>query len=321
MQRLQVSWISVYEKKIRIGTRGSQLALWQANFIKSKIQNLFPGLDVVLNIIKTTGDRITDRPLALVGGKGLFVKEIENALLNNDIDLAVHSMKDMPGELPHGLVVGAIPQRANPFDVLIAKDNSLLSDYKKNAKIGTSSLRRASQIKYIRPDLTIESIRGNLDTRIKKLKAGDYDAIVLAAAGLHRLGQENEITEYLDETTMIPAVGQGALCIETRLNDSITAPIMEKLDHPDTRVCVNGERAFLKQIEGSCHIPVACFGKIVDNKVVMTAVVASEDGKNLVKEQLVSTMDRVESSGRALARQVLEKGGQKILECLNSNDG
>ncbi len=308
------------KKKICIGTRGSKLALWQTNFIKSKIKCLFSDLNVDLKIIKTMGDKITDRPLAMVGGKGLFVKEIETALLNKEIDLAVHSMKDMPGELPEGLVIGAIPERENPFDVLISKDNSLLADYKKGAKIGTSSLRRASQIKYIRPDAEIESIRGNIDTRIQKLKAGDYDAIVLAAAGLRRLGQGKQITEYLDETIMIPAVGQGALCIETRENDGDIAEIMEKLDHYDTRICVTGERAFLKQIEGSCHIPVACFGKIQNNKVLLTAVVASVDGKALIKEQIISPINKVEHSGQVLADQVLEKGGRKILEQLNLND-
>ncbi|WP_457551383.1 hydroxymethylbilane synthase [Desulfobacula sp.] len=308
------------KKNICIGTRGSQLALWQANFIKSEIARLFSDLNVELKIIKTTGDRITDRPLAMVGGKGLFVKEIETALLNNDIDLAVHSMKDMPGELPKGLVIGAIPKRENPFDVLISKDNRLFSDYKKGAKIGTSSLRRASQIKHIRPDLTIVSIRGNLDTRIKKLKAGDYDAIVLAAAGLRRLGQDNEITEYLDETIMIPAAGQGALCIETRENDESIAKVMEKLDHFDTRICVTGERAFLKQVEGSCHIPVACFGKIQNNDVLLTAVVASEDGKELIKEHMICPRNKIKISGRNLAKKILEKGGKKILEQLNSND-
>ncbi|MBC8439258.1 MAG: hydroxymethylbilane synthase [Deltaproteobacteria bacterium] len=308
------------KKKICIGTRGSQLALWQANFIKSEIEHLFPDLIVELKIIKTTGDMITDRPLAMVGGKGLFVKEIETALLNNDIDIAVHSMKDMPGKLPCGLIIGAIPERENPFDVLISKDNSLLTDYKKGAKIGTSSLRRASQIKHIRPDVIIESIRGNLDTRIKKLKAGDYDAIVLAAAGLRRLGQDSAITEYLDETIMIPAVGQGALCIETRDNDDDIAAIMKKLDHRDTRICVTGERAFLKQIEGSCHIPVACFGKIKGHDVLLTAVVASEDGKELIKEHILSPINKVEPSGQALAVKVLEKGGKKILEQLNAND-
>ena len=307
------------KKKIRIGTRGSKLALWQANFIKSEIERLCPDFNVKLKIIKTTGDRITDRPLAMIGGKGLFVKEIETALLNNDIDIAVHSMKDMPGELPEGLVIGAIPKRENPFDVLISKNNYLLTDYEKGAKIGTSSLRRASQIKHIRPDVTIVSIRGNLDTRIKKLKSGEYDAIVLAAAGLIRLDQKNEITQYLDETIMLPAVGQGALCIETRENDDDIASIMKKLDHPDTRICVTGERAFLKQIEGSCHIPVACFGKITGNDVVLTAVVASVNGKKLIKEQIISPVDKVENSGRILADKILEKGGRKILEALNSN--
>ncbi|WP_300462008.1 hydroxymethylbilane synthase [Desulfobacula sp.] len=309
------------KKTVWIGTRGSQLALWQANFIKSEIQHLFPDLTVELKVIKTTGDRITDRPLAMIGGKGLFVKEIETALLNKEIDLAVHSMKDMPGELPKGLTIGAIPERENPFDALISRDHRRLADYETGAKIGTSSLRRASQIKHIRPDVTIVSIRGNLDTRIKKLDAGEYDAIVLAAAGLRRLGQANRITEYLDETTMIPAVGQGALCIETRQHDDTIAPIMAKLDHSDTHICVTGERAFLRRIEGSCHIPVACFGKITDQGVMLTAVVASEDGRELIREQLISPLDQMENAGQVLADKVLEKGGKKILERLNSNDG
>jgi len=307
------------KQNLIIGTRGSQLALWQANFIKSEIESLFPDLKVELKIIKTTGDTITDRPLALVGGKGLFVKEIENALLNNEIDIAVHSMKDMPGEIPEGLQIGAIPKRANPFDVLISRDGSLFKDYKKGAKIGTSSLRRASQLKHLRPDITIESIRGNLDTRIRKLKSGDYDAIVLAAAGLLRLGQEKEITEYLDQTVMIPAVGQGALCIETRKNDPDIEIISAKLDDYGTRICVEGERAFLRRIEGSCHIPVACFGKIVKQEVWLTAVVASEDGKEIIKEHIAAPFDKVKENGRTLADLILEKGGKKILESLNSN--
>jgi hydroxymethylbilane synthase len=301
------------KNKIIIGTRGSQLALWQANFIKSEIERHFPELAVALNIIKTTGDRITDRPLAQVGGKGLFVKEIESALLNGDIDLAVHSMKDMPGILPDGLTIGAIPERENPYDVLISKDNLPLSDYHPGAKVGTSSLRRASQIKHVRPDLNIVSIRGNLDTRIKKLKSGEYDAIVLAAAGLHRLEQKNEISEYLDESVMIPAVGQGALCIESRMDDPGIQPVMTKLDHFETRICVEGERAFLKQIEGSCHIPVACFGKIKDKQVIMTAVVASEDGQQVIREQVSASFEDVVESGQKLAEQLLANGGKEIL--------
>ncbi|MCP3941858.1 MAG: hydroxymethylbilane synthase [Desulfobacteraceae bacterium] len=308
------------KKNIRIGTRGSQLALWQANHIKACINKKFPELEVEILIIKTTGDRITDRPLSMVGGKGLFVKEIENALLNNDIDLAVHSMKDMPGDLPRGLIIGAIPERENPFDVMIARDNKLLADYPANAKIGTGSLRRGSQLKANRPDLEILSIRGNLDTRIKKLKSGEYDAIVLAAAGLRRLGQEKQITQYLDEDLMVPAVGQGALCIEIRENDPDISSIMEKLDHEPTRICVAGERAFLKQIEGSCHIPVACYGKFQGPQVILTALVASEDGQQVIKKQIVSPEDSVLDQGRKLADQLLENGGKQILESLNSND-
>lgn len=308
------------KKPLIIGTRGSQLALWQAEFVKSEIQRRFPDQTVELNIIKTTGDAITDRPLALVGGKGLFVKEIENALLTHEIDLAVHSMKDMPGDLPEGLIIGAVPPRANPFDVLISNSGRVLSDYRPGARIGTSSLRRASQIRYLRPDLQIDSIRGNLDTRIRKLRSGDYDAIVLAAAGLIRLGQAHCITQYLDDSLMIPAVGQGALCIETRDHDPDIERIASSLDHYETRICVEGERAFLKTIEGSCHIPVACFGRIVDHQVLLTAMVASEDGRQLIREQLISPMDTVQTVGNALALRILEKGGKTILEALNSHD-
>nr|WP_320191043.1 hydroxymethylbilane synthase [uncultured Desulfobacter sp.] len=302
---------------ICIGTRGSMLALWQANHVKETIENAFPDIQVDINIIKTTGDRVTDRPLAMVGGKGLFVKEIESALLDGTIDLAVHSMKDMPGELPEGLVIGAIPERANPFDVLISGQGALFKDYPQGAVIGTSSLRRGSQLKHLRPDLEIKSIRGNLDTRLKKLKSGEYAAIVLAAAGLERLGQGSEITEYLTETDMVPAVGQGALCIETRENDPDMADILSVLDHDPTRICVTGERAFLKEIEGSCHIPVACFGKILDNRVILTAVVASEDGESLIKETIEASLEQVTEKGRELAKLVLDKGGKRILEALN----
>jgi hydroxymethylbilane synthase len=306
-------------QKLFIGTRGSDLALWQANFIKSEIERLVSDFSVELKIIRTTGDKITDRPLALVGGKGLFVKEIESALLNKEIDIAVHSMKDMPNELPAGLIIGAVPERANPFDVLISKKGQSLKDYDRGAKVGTSSLRRSSQLLYSRPDLRLESIRGNLDTRLRKLDSGDYDAIVLAAAGLIRLQQERRITEYLDESLMVPAVGQGALCVESRKDDSRLERVLSALDHYDTRICVEGERAFLKRIGGSCHIPVACFGKIKDQEVFLTAAVSSIDGKQLIKEQILSRKDKVRESGTILAERILEKGGKKILEDLNLN--
>lgn len=305
---------------VRIGTRGSQLALWQANYIKDRIETAFPDKTVEIITIKTTGDRITDRPLAAVGGKGLFVKEIEAALLEERVDLAVHSMKDMPGELPKGLVIGVIPERENPYDVLISRDHKVLAEYAKGAKIGTSSLRRGSQLKHARPDLEIASIRGNLDTRLRKLKEGEYDAIVLAAAGLRRLGQADEISEYLTDATMVPAVGQGALCIESRETDPEMEEIMAALDHGPTRVCVEGERAFLRKIEGSCHIPVACFGKITDDgRVLLTAVVASEDGREVIRESMTAGTGEVEAMGQKLAEQLLANGGKRILENLNDS--
>jgi hydroxymethylbilane synthase len=308
------------KSEIRIGTRGSQLALWQANHVKELIENAFPGVTVDLDVIKTTGDRITDRPLAAVGGKGLFVKEIETALMDGRIDLAVHSMKDMPGHLPDGLTIGAIPERENPYDALISRQGQMLADYPRGAVIGTSSLRRGSQIKHARKDLIIRSIRGNLDTRLGKLRSGEFDAIILAAAGLKRLGQGHEITQTLDETTMVPAVGQGALCIETRQADQDMATVMAALAHEPTRICVAGERAFLKQIEGSCHIPVACFGKLMeDGQVSLTGLVASEDGTQVVRETVIATAADIEANGRALADRLLDQGGRRILEELNQD--
>ncbi len=305
---------------IRIGTRGSRLALWQAHFVKSRIESFYPDKNVEIITIKTKGDRITDRPLALIGGKGLFVKEIETRLLENEIDLAVHSMKDMPGELPDNLTIGVVPQRENPFDVLISRKGLQLSDYPQGARIGTSSLRRASQIKYLRPDLTLLPIRGNLDTRIEKLASGEFDAIVLAAAGLIRLGQKARITQYLTESQMIPAVGQGALCIETRKDDPTINEILKPLDHRETNICVSGERAFLKQLGGSCHVPVACFGTITGSNITLTGMIASEDGTKLLKNQLSGPLENTGQLGGQLADILLAKGGKSILENLFSNE-
>lgn len=307
-------------QSIRIGTRGSQLALWQANHIKSEIERHIPGIRTEIVIIKTTGDRITDRPLAMVGGKGLFVKEIETQLLENRIDLAVHSMKDMPGDLPDGLTIGAVPERENPFDVLISRDNTRLKDYRPGTVIGTSSLRRASQIMNLRPDVTVSNIRGNLDTRINKLKSGEYDAIILAAAGLIRLGRAGDITEYLNEVQMIPAAGQGALCVEIRENDGRIQPLMDRIDDPDTRTCVMGERSFLRHLGGSCHIPVACFGKLTENGITLTGLVASEDGTRIISEKITGEPDQSQALGVQLAKTLLAKGGKSILEDLKSDE-
>jgi len=306
------------KKTIRIGTRGSKLALWQANWVKDTICLGFPEIKVKIITIKTTGDMIVDRPLAMVGGKGLFVKEIEKALMESSIDIAVHSMKDMPGELPDSLVIGAIPKRENPFDVLISRGNLTLKELPAGARVGTSSLRRASQIKHVRPDLEISSIRGNLDTRLKKLASGEFDATLLAAAGLIRLGMEDVISEYMDEDVMLPAVGQGALCIQSRKEDRSMDPILALLNHPDTNTVVRGERAFLRRLEGSCHIPVACFGRLENGQVILTGVVASENGETMVKEVVTGKPEDVVKTGMDLAEILLARGADKILENLKS---
>ncbi len=305
------------EKTIKIGTRGSKLALWQANYVKAEIERLFPLVSVEITVIKTTGDMIVDRPLSMVGGKGLFVKEIERALLESTIDIAVHSMKDMPGEMPPGLVIGAIPERENPFDVLISNNNLTLDELPKGAKVGTSSLRRASQIKHVRPDVEIASIRGNLQTRLKKLASGEFDATLLAAAGLIRLGMKDVITQYFDENIMLPAVGQGALCIQSREGDGEIAPILEALDHEDTHTVIAGERAFLRHLEGSCHIPVACFGRLADRQLTLTGLVAAEDGSTILKESVSYTADDPQRAGIDLAEALLLRGADKLLENLN----
>lgn len=307
--------------QIKIGTRGSQLALWQAEWVKSRIESLFPEISGRIVPIKTTGDKIVDRPLSMVGGKGLFVKEIEKALLDKEIDLAVHSMKDMPGGLPEGLTIGAIPLRENPFDAVVSGSGKGLMELSSGAVVGTSSLRRSSQVKHARPDLTVESIRGNLDTRLKKLDSGQFDAILLAAAGLIRLDMAHVITEYLPEATMVPAAGQGALCVETRETDKFINPLMEKLDDPETRECVTGERSFLRQIEGSCHVPVGCFGRILDSgRIRFTGIVSSEDGTLVIKESVESERNDTASAGIELANRLLDRGAKTILENMSSND-
>lgn len=305
------------KKIIKIGTRGSKLALWQANWVKSRIETAFPDTDAHIVKIKTTGDRIVDRPLAQVGGKGLFVKEIEKALFDKEIDIAVHSMKDMPGELPDGLFIGAVPVRENPYDVLISRENLSLEELPAGAIIGTSSLRRASQIKYARPDIVTTSIRGNLGTRLAKLDSGEFDAILLAAAGIIRLGLKNRISQILDEEVMLPAVGQGALCIEAREGDTETHHVLEMLDHFETKIPVLAERAFLKRLEGSCHIPVACFAKLKRDDVVLTGLVASTDGTRVIKETLSGKIESTEQTGIKLAELLLKQGAREILDNLN----
>jgi len=302
------------KKNIKIGTRGSKLALWQANWVKSALISTNPSLSVDLIIIKTKGDKILDVPLAMVGGKGLFVKEIEEALLDGRIDLAVHSMKDMPAEIPQGLCIGAVPERETPNDVLISKNGLLFSELVNGSRIGTSSLRRSAQLRHARPDIVILPLRGNLDTRLKKLETENMDATILAAAGVKRLNYESRITEYLDENIMLPAVGQGALCIEIRENDAEIEPIVTALDHQKTRSAVVGERAFSNCLEGGCQVPIAAYGKIEKNILTLCGLVADIDGKTILKKTLSGPVEQSESIGVKLADNLISMGAKKILE-------
>ena len=292
---------------LTIGSRGSLLALWQANHVKAMLETA--GETCRIEIIKTTGDKITDVPLAKVGGKGLFTKEIEEALLASRIDLAVHSLKDLPTELPAGLVLAAIPEREDPRDALVG---ARLKDIRQGAKVGTSSLRRMAQLAAIRPDLHIEPIRGNLDTRLRKLDEGQYDAIMLAAAGLKRLGWDNRIAELLPIEIMCPAVGQGALAIETR--DSGPAEMAcRKLDAPATRAAITAERAVLASLGGGCQVPIGAHARLDGGRLHLRAIVISPDGKRLVALEATGAPENAHEIGSALAAKLLDSGAREIL--------
>ena len=303
---------------IKIGTRGSKLALWQANWVKSVLEQNFPPTPIELIVIKTQGDKILDVPLAKVGGKGLFVKEIEQALLTRRIDIAVHSMKDMPADIPEGLCIGAIPERENPVDVFISRNGAGFNELAAGSVIGTSSLRRGAQLRHARPDIVIQPIRGNLDTRLKKLESENFDALVLAAAGVKRLDLEHKITEYLDPEIMLPAVGQGALCIEIRKDDSTVGPLVASLEHASTRAVVAGERAFLNRLEGGCQVPIAGHGRISEKQFAITGLVAEVDGSRVIKGEKSGPLDSAETIGIDLAEELLAGGADKILEKLKS---
>jgi hydroxymethylbilane synthase len=291
-----------------IASRGSQLALWQARWVEAQLHAA--GRDARIEIIRTTGDKITDVPLAKVGGKGLFTKEIEEALLDGRADLAVHSLKDLPTELPAGLVLAAIPEREDPRDAVIG---GKLADLPAGAKVGTSSLRRAAQLRKLRPDLTIESIRGNLDTRIRKLDEGQYDAIVLAAAGLKRLGWADRIAEILDSGRMCSAVGQGALAIETRESGQ-GFEACRALDHTATRAAVTAERALLASLGGGCQVPIGAYADVSGDQLRIQAVVASPDGAELIRGEGRGALADAAAIGARLGAELLERGAARILE-------
>jgi hydroxymethylbilane synthase len=291
---------------IVIGSRGSQLALWQARHIQACLQEL--GAETRIEIIKTTGDKITDVPLAQVGGKGLFTKEIEEALLAGSIDLAVHSLKDMPTALPAGLTLAAIPEREDPRDALIGRP---LAELRAGDKVGTSSLRRAAQLRALRRGLVIENLRGNVDTRLRKLEEGQYQAIVLAAAGLRRLGWADRIRELLDPEVMCPAVGQGALAIETRDDGGEAQELAYKLDHAATNIAVTAERALLATLEGGCQVPIGAHARLKGSSIHLRAIVASPDGARMVRDQ--ATGGDPAALGRELGERLLASGAREIL--------
>lgn len=298
---------------LRLGTRGSPLAMRQAGLVAEALGTQSPGLEVHFIPIKTSGDKLLDSPLAQAGGKGLFVKEIEEALLNGRIDLAVHSMKDLPAELPPGLRVGAVLLREDPLDALVTRNGLRFAELPAGARIGTSSLRRQVQFLHHRPDLQIVPLRGNVETRLKKLETLNLDAVVLAVAGLIRLGLQHRITERLHPELSLPAIGQGALAIEIREDDPRVAPIVGSIDHRETRLATAAERAFLRRLGGSCVTPVAAFGQIEGDSLVLTGMVASLDGKRMVKEVLRGEASTPDTVGQALAEALLAAGADEIL--------
>jgi hydroxymethylbilane synthase len=307
--------------ELRIGTRGSQLALYQANWVKEKLIEAHLGLTVTLIKIKTTGDKIQDAPLAKMGGKGLFVKEIEEALIQKKIDLAVHSIKDVPTEFPNGLHLSVITQREDPRDVFISRDGKGLKDLPQKANIGTSSLRRQAQLLHFRSDLELVPLRGNLDTRLKKLKTMSLDGIVLALAGVKRLGLEERITEIIPTEISLPAIGQGALGIETRLGDKEVEEQIQFLNDKDSWIAVSAERAFLKKLEGGCQVPIAAFARRVGTTFQMDGLVGTIDGKRLVRHHLEGPIEKAESLAIELAEVLLGKGAREILDEIYQRSG
>jgi hydroxymethylbilane synthase len=306
-------------RKIIVGSRQSALALTQTNWVIEQLKGFGLPFEFEIKRIVTKGDKILDVTLSKVGGKGLFVKEIEQALLDGEIDLAVHSMKDMPAVLPEQLTIGAVPKRVDARDVLISKDGKTFAELAEGAVVGTSSLRRAAQLKAIRPDLRIEPIRGNIDTRIRKLKEENFDAIILAAAGLERMQWKGEITEFLPVDISLPAVGQGALGIECRKDDTEVLDLLGRLNDSDTAFAVRAERSFLNTLEGGCQVPIAAHATVTgENKLALTGLVATPEGDTILKESAEG--GNPEEMGRSLAEKLKEQGAAEILARVNKEN-
>lgn len=298
---------------IRIATRESRLALWQAEHVAAILRAAHSDVEVLLVPMTTSGDQVLDRPLAQEGGKGLFIKELEIAINEGRADIAVHSMKDVPSVLPDGMVINCVLQRADPRDAFISNKHSNFISLPEGARVGTSSLRRQSQLLAMRPDLRIGPVRGNVETRLRKLDEGEFDAIVLASAGLGRLGLSGRITEYIDPVQCVPAVGQGVIGIECKGNDYVTRSFCAALNHADTETCINAERAFAARLEGGCQSPIGAYAVLKGEALHLNAVVAAIDGSQIMRDQISGPRNESIELGTALAQRMLEAGADKLL--------
>ncbi|MCW9718852.1 hydroxymethylbilane synthase [Avibacterium sp. 21-599] len=304
------------KKLIKIATRRSPLALWQANYIKDRLTQLYPALCVELVPMVTKGDVILDTPLAKIGGKGLFVKELENALLKGEADIAVHSMKDVPMQFPQGLGLSVICQREDPRDAFVSNSYRTLEELPAGAVVGTSSLRRQCQLNALRPDLTIQSLRGNVGTRLSKLDNGDYDAIILASAGLIRLGMAERIASFIDTEISLPAAGQGAVGIECRVDDVEVQTLLAPLADPETTACVLAERAMNNHLKGGCQVPIGGYAVISDNQLYLKALVGKTDGSEIIRAEGKSAVENAQELGIQVAESLLKQGADNILQAL-----
>jgi len=307
-------------RPLRIGSRGSVLALWQANAVRGRLERLV-GVEAEIVTIKTSGDRFQQPNVAQIGLKGVFIKELEDALLEGSVDFAVHSMKDVPTQIPAGLAFPAICEREDVRDALLSRSGAKLAALPAGARIGTSSLRRQAQIRHVRPDLDLGDLRGNVDTRLRKLERGDYDAIVLAKAGLDRLGWSSKITEVIPPEVSLPAVGQGALGIEARADDREVLEVLAQLEHPPTRVAVTAERALLAELEGGCQVPLGAWARFEQGALVLDACVLSVDGIESVRQRAVGIPRDAEALGRELAQTMLAAGADRILKLAGRDIG
>ena len=306
------------EKTLKIATRQSPLALWQANYVKDRLQQLYPDLIIELVPMVTKGDVILDSPLAKIGGKGLFVKELENALLNKEADIAVHSMKDVPMQFPEGLGLAVICQREDPRDAFVSHAYRTFAELPQGAVVGTSSLRRQCQLKALRPDLDIRSLRGNVGTRLSKLDNGDYDAIILASAGLIRLGLADRIASFIDVEQSLPAAGQGAVGIECRTDDVQVHTLLAPLADAETTYCVRAERAMNNHLQGGCQVPIGGYAVLQQGQLYLRALVGDIDGSRIIRTEGKSAVENAEVLGVQIAEQLLAQGADKILQAIYS---